>query len=157
MPDTPFNGNSMTMPNKVLIAAAWVICCSAQWAFADSPDWRSWRGALGHGSVEQGSCPVRFGADKYLWRAELPGRGSSTPILLNEKIYLTSPAAGKDALLCYDLAGNEEWRTVFDEESPGKHRNGSGSNASPVADDSAVLVFFKSGTLGAVRLEGNER
>src|SRR5688500_17391243 len=111
----------MTMPTKSLIAAAWVVCISAQWAFADAPQtnttaWRSWRGPSGNGSVEQGSYPVTFGAEKYLWRTELPGKGCSTPIVLDGKIYLTSPADGNDALLCYDLAGKEAWRAVLGKE-----------------------------------------
>lgn len=100
---------------------------------------------------------MKFGADKYLWRVELPGRGCSTPILSAERIYLTSPADGRDALLCLDLDGKEKWRTVFEKENPGKHRNGSGSNASPVTDGQAVYVFFKSGTLAAVDLAGKVR
>jgi outer membrane protein assembly factor BamB len=147
----------MTMPNRASIAAAWLVCFSAHWALAEETDWRSWRGPLANGSVEQGSYPVRFGEEKYLWRAELPGKGCSTPIVLNEAIYLTSPADGRDALLCYDLAGKEKWRTVFDQEKPGKHRNGSGSNASPVSDGNAVFVYFKSGTLAAVELDGKVR
>jgi len=146
------------MRNKPLIAAAWLVCfAAAHIAFAEAPDWRSWRGPLGTGSVEQGTYPVKFGAEKYLWRAELPGKGCSTPIVLNETIYLTSPADGKDAVLCYDLAGKEKWRTAFDQEKPGKHRNGSGSNASPVTDGNAVFAYFKSGTLAAVELGGKER
>jgi outer membrane protein assembly factor BamB len=100
---------------------------------------------------------VRFGADKYLWRAALPGKGCSTPIVLDGAIYLTSPVDGKDALLCYDLGGKEKWRAVFDKEAPGKHRNGSGSNASPVTDGDGVFAYFKSGTLAAVGLDGKER
>jgi outer membrane protein assembly factor BamB len=152
--------NPMTMPKNALIAAVWVVCCSAaaQWASADaSSDWRSWRGPLANGSVEQGNPPITFGADKYLWRAELPGKGCSTPIVLNGMIYLTCPAGGKDALLCYDLDGTEKWRTVFDQEAPAKHRNGSGSNASPVTDGQAVFVYFKSGTFAAVELDGKVR
>jgi len=110
------------MSRNTFIAAAWTLLFAfaaqvfpAQCAFAaDSADWRSWRGPLGGGSVERGNFPVKFGADKYLWRAELPGRGCSTPILLQDKIYLTSPADGKDALLCYGLDGTEQWRTVFE-------------------------------------------
>ena len=141
----------MTIPHKALIAAA-SICFSAPWAFASAPDWHSWRGPLANGSVEQGSFPVKFGADNYLWRAALPGRGCSTPIVLDGHVYLTSPADGKDALLCYDLDGAEKWRAVFDQEKVGKHRNGSGSNASPVTDGKGVFAYYKSGTLAAVEL-----
>jgi outer membrane protein assembly factor BamB len=145
------------MPIKPLIAAAWVVCLSAPWALADAPDWRSWRGPLGTGSVEQGSYPVTFSAEKYQWRTALPGKGCSTPIVLDQMIYLTSPADGKDALLCYDLSGKEAWRAVFDQEKPGKHRNGSGSNASPVTDGKGVFAYFKSGTLAAVDVGGETR
>ena len=124
---------------------------------ADATDWRSWRGPAGFGSVEQGTYPVRFGAEKYRWRAELPGRGCSTPILLDGAIYLTSPASGKDALLSFDLDGRPRLRIEFDQENPGKHRNGSGSNASPVTDGRAVFVYFKSGTFAAVELDGRVR
>ena len=75
------------MPKKLLIAAVWLVFCSVRLGFAaEVPDWRSWRGPLGNGSVEEGTFPVKFGADKYLWRTELPGKGCSTPILLNGMI-----------------------------------------------------------------------
>jgi outer membrane protein assembly factor BamB len=145
------------MPNKTLIAAAWVVCVSAQ-ALGESPDWRSWRGPLANGSIEQGNYPVAFSQDKYLWRTQLTGKGCSTPIVFDDRIYLTSPADGKDALLCYDLGGgNEQWRAVFDQEKPGKHRNGSGSNASPVTDGKGIFTYFKSGMLAAVELDGKQR
>lgn len=146
------------MQNKFWIAATCLLFLSPRIAMAaDAADWRSWRGPLGNGSVEQGNFPVKFGSEKYLWRTELPGRGCSTPILLPNQIYVTSPADGKDALLRYDLDGKEQWRAVFDSENPGKHRNGSGSNASPVTDGAAVFVYFKSGTLAAVELDGKVR
>ena len=146
------------MRYTTLVAMVCGVICSVRmgWA-AEAPDWRSWRGPLGHGSVETGSYPVKFGADKYLWRTPLPGQGCSTPILLGGKIYLTSAADGHDALLCYDHDGAEKWRAVFGPENAGKHRNGSGSNASPATDGQAVFVFFKSGTLAAVELDGTER
>lgn len=75
------------MPNKFLVAAAWIVLFSARLGIAaEVADWRSWRGPLGNGSVEQGSYPVKFGADQYLWRVELPGKGCSTPILLKSMI-----------------------------------------------------------------------
>ena len=146
------------MPNRILVATACLVIFSVRLGFAaDAADWRSWRGPLGNGSVEQRNFPVTFGADNYLWRTQLPGKGCSTPILLKGMIYVTSAADGNDALLCYDLGGTEKWRTLFNKENPGKHRNGSGSNASPITDGNAVFVFFKSGTFAAVELDGKVR
>jgi outer membrane protein assembly factor BamB len=146
------------MPYKILITMVWFILWSSRLgAAADAADWRSWRGPQGSGNIEQGDFPVKFGADRLLWRTELPGRGCSTPILLKEMIYLTSPVDANDALLCYDSHGSEKWRAVFSKEDPGKHRNGSGCNASPVTDGKAVFVYFKSGTFAAVDLDGKVR
>ena len=146
------------MTNRILFAAAWLVLFSAQFGIAeDTATWPSWRGPLANGSIEKGNYPVEFGAENYLWRTALPGKGCSTPIVLNGAIYLTSPADGNDALVSYDLAGAEKWRTVFGKENPGKHRNGSGSNASPATDGKAVFVFFKSGTFAAVELDGKVR
>jgi outer membrane protein assembly factor BamB len=146
------------VPNRMLLATAWLVLFSARLGIAaDAADWPSWRGPLANGSVENGNYPIEFGADSYLWRTTLPGKGCSTPILLNGTIYLTSPADGTDSLVCYDLQGAETWRTVFGQENPGKHRNGSGCNASPATDGHAVFVFFKSGTLAAVEPDGKVR
>jgi outer membrane protein assembly factor BamB len=146
------------MYHKYSLFAFGLLCLTGTASFGkDLPAWPAWRGAQGTGSIDVGSYPEKFGADKYLWRTALPGKGCSTPIILNDTIYLTSPADGKDAVLAYDLQGKEKWRTVFDQENPGKHRNGSGSNASPVTDGKAVFVFFKSGAFAALELDGKVR
>jgi outer membrane protein assembly factor BamB len=123
----------------------------------DLSEWRCWRGPLGTGSIELGNLPARFGSEKYLWRTQLPGKGCSTPIVANNRIYLTAPVDGRDALVCYGVDGKERWRAVFGQENAGKHRNGSGCNASPVADATTVFVYFKSGTFAAVELDGKVR
>ncbi len=120
-------------------------------------DWPAWRGPDASGHIQQGTYPDKFDADNYLWRTELPGKGCSTPILLEERIFLTAPVDGNDAVLCYGLDGREQWQTTFGKEDAGKHRNGSGSNASPVTDGEAVFVYFKSGTFAAVELDGTVR
>lgn len=144
--------------NPQFLMAAWTVCFIAQGALGAGPeDWRSWRGPLGYGSTQQGNYAVEFSATEHLWRTQLPGKGCSTPICLDERIYLTAPVDGRDALLCYDLQGAEQWRAVFGQENAGKHRNGSGSNASPVTDGQGVFVFFKSGTFAAVEPGGSIR
>ncbi|MFT4557724.1 MAG: outer membrane protein assembly factor BamB [Porticoccaceae bacterium] len=146
------------MTGKFLTAVSFVsLLAGSVGLAAEVPDWRSWRGPLTNGSVELGSYPDKFDAENYLWRTELPGKGCSTPILLNGMIYLTCAADGNDALLSYNFEGKERWRTVFGKENAGKHRNGSGSNASPVTDGNAVFVYFKSGTFAAVELDGTVR
>jgi len=104
--------------------------------------------------VESGNFPDSVDAKHLKWKADLPGKGCSTPILLGENIFLTAPSEGKDSVLCIDTQGKQKWITRFDAEDAGKHRNGSGSNASPVTDGDSVFVYFKSGTFAALDLQG---
>ena len=120
-------------------------------------DWPRWRGPQDIGSTELGTYPVRFNEETTRWRVRLPGKGCSTPIVLNRTIYVTAPVRGKDAILSIDWSGDRQWNATFNPEMAGKHRNGSGCNASPVTDGSAVFAYFKSGTLAAVELDGAVR
>lgn len=120
-------------------------------------DWPQWRGPADLGSVDSGNYPSELNDQTLRWKTPLPGKGCSTPIVVDQTIYVTAPADGNDALLAIDWQGNEKWRTTFGPEVSGKHRNGSGSNASPVCDGEAVYVYFKSGTLAAVELDGSVR
>ncbi|MBN1422910.1 MAG: PQQ-binding-like beta-propeller repeat protein [Planctomycetes bacterium] len=128
---------------------------------ADGGDWPRWRGPRDDGSAAPGSYPVKWDAGKVLWKAELPGKGCSTPIVWNQRIYVTSastaPAGGLDAVLAFDDSGKRLWQTTLGPEIPGKHRNGSGSNPSPATDGSAIFVAFKSGTLAALEFDGAVR
>ncbi|MFO0065669.1 MAG: PQQ-binding-like beta-propeller repeat protein, partial [Pirellulaceae bacterium] len=117
-------------------------------------DWRSWRGPAASGSIEQGSFPDRLGSEQLLWKAPLPGKGCSTPIFVEGRICLTAPSEGVDSVLALDRSGKLLWTTKLEAEDPGKHRNGSGSNASPVSNGKQLFVYFKSGTLAALDLDG---
>ncbi|MFC1596325.1 PQQ-binding-like beta-propeller repeat protein [Planctomycetota bacterium] len=138
--------------------ATFILLLTSGFAVAGDPsDWPQWRGPQNMGSTEVGTYPVQFEESTTRWKARLPGKGCSTPIVLNRNIFVTAPVDGNDALLSFDWSGNQRWSTTFGPETAGKHRNGSGCNASPVTDGGAVFVYFKSGTLAAVELDGTLR
>ncbi len=122
-------------------------------AYAQS-NWPSWRGPGENGSTGQGTYPVQCDPTNAAWTATLPGKGCSTPVVWEKHIFITAPSNGLDAVLAYGWEGKQLWLTTFGPESPGSHRNGSGSNPSPAVDAQAVYVRFKSGTLGAVDWQG---
>lgn len=151
-------------PPRILIFLVFLACIPfanyglAQQDSGNVPDWASWRGANDTGSVDGDGFPTQLSLDQNLqWKFALPGKGCSTPIVSNGLIYLTVPANGKDALVCLDQDGEQKWITKFSEQDAGKHRNGSGSNASPISDGDAVFVYYKSGTLAAVESDGKIR
>jgi outer membrane protein assembly factor BamB len=125
-------------------------------------DWPKWRGPNDNGTAPAGKYPVSWGeTSNILWKVVLPGKGCSTPIVLNKIIYVTGASKAtndsQDALLAFDLSGKELWQTKFGVERAGRHRNASGSNPSPVTDGKDIYVYFKSGNLAAVGLDGKIR
>lgn len=126
-------------------------------SLAQQADWPRWRGPLDNGSAPVAGVPTKLDESTLAWKVELPGKGCSTPIVLGQAIYLTVPVDGNDAVQSYDFEGKLLWQVVFGPEAPGKHRNGSGSNPSPVSDGKAVFVAFKSGLLAAVNGDGSLR
>lgn len=128
-------------------------------ATAQLRQWRQWRGAESAGSVDDGVWPDRLDPKtNLLWETPLPGKGCSTPIVVDGKIILTTPDdAGNDAVACFAGDGQRLWQTAFGEQVAGRHRSGSGSNASPVSDGEGVFVYFKSGTFAALEPDGTIR
>lgn len=117
--------------------------------------WLGWRGPSGNGSVLTGKYPERFGANELAWKRELPGKGGSTPIVVGDRIILTTPSDGEDAVVAFDLGGKELWTTKVGAESRPKHRTlGSSCNASPVSDGKSIFVYYRSGNFAALDLSG---
>jgi outer membrane protein assembly factor BamB len=108
-------------------------------------------------SITGGNYPTSWDVEHVAWKVGLPGKGSSTPIVLNDRIYVTTPDGGQDCVLALDLKGNEVWRTRLGDESRAKNRLGSSCNASPVTDGKAIFVYFRSSRLAALELDGSIR
>ena len=122
-------------------------------------NWPQWRGPEGNGVAAPGHYPVMFSATNgLLWKAPLPGRGGSTPIVWGERMVLTSGVGegtnGLDGVLCFDWTGRKLWQVTLGPQRPGKHRRGSGSCPSAVTDGRRIFVYFKSGSLAALDFEG---
>jgi outer membrane protein assembly factor BamB len=107
--------------------------------------------------MTSGNYPVMWDPEKVLWKIEVPGKGFSTPIVWDKKIFLTTGLNGSDTILAFDWFGKQIWQKQLGSEVPGKHENGSGSNPSAATDGSAVFVFFKSGNFAAIELDGSVR
>lgn len=124
---------------------------------ANDAEWRQWRGPAQNGSTPTGTFPVRWQPQDAAWKVELPGKGCSTPIVAGGRIFVSAPIEGLDGLLAIDFSGARKWQVTFGPEEKGRHRNGSGCNASPVSDGKGVFVYYKSGTLAAVDVDGTLR
>jgi outer membrane protein assembly factor BamB len=116
-------------------------------------DWPQWRGPDANGGVGGGPWPEKWTAPS--WKAKLPGKGGSTPIVVGERIYLTAPQDGQNAVLCYDFAGELKWTSTLGPLSAFKHKTlGSSCNASLATDGKKLFAYFRSGRLSTIDLEG---
>jgi outer membrane protein assembly factor BamB len=126
---------------------------------AQAQNWPQWRGPGDNGIAERGNYPISFSeTEGIVWKAELPGKGGSTPIVWNDRIILTSAIGdgpeGEDGVLCYDWNGNLLWQVKLGKQTPGRHARGTGSNPSAVTDGKRIFVKFKSGTIAALDFDG---
>lgn len=136
-----------------LTAALFLTAVMAVPAWAEN--WTSWRGSNRDGVAEGKLYPTRWSdTENVAWKKELPGRGSSTPIVWEGKIFLTCGIDGKNGILAYDVNGNELWRKLVGAIAPGKHAKASGCNSSCVTDGKSLFAYFKSGDLASLTLDG---
>lgn len=118
-------------------------------------NWPQWRGPDGTSFAKAGDYPEKFSnTDNVLWKVKLPGKGSSTPTVWEDKIFVTSGNEGQDGIEAYSWEGKLLWSKTLGEERPGKHKNGSGSNPSPITDGKNIFVYYKSGTVASLTVDG---
>ena len=80
---------------------------------AHADNWPAWRGARYDGICRETSVPVKFSKTENLaWKLDLPKRAGSTPIVWNDRIFLTTPDADDSALLlvCVSTSGDILWK-----------------------------------------------
>jgi outer membrane protein assembly factor BamB len=64
--------------------------CSATALVLPAGDWLEWRGPNSNGTA-QGSAPLTWADDKNIaWKATIPGRGHSTPVIAGDRIFVTT-------------------------------------------------------------------
>ena len=67
--------------------------------------WPSWRGPNADGVAATGNPPLTWSETENIkWKIELPGSGDSTPIVWQDKMFVTTAVAmGEDLELCREL------------------------------------------------------
>ncbi len=151
-------------PSRILLVIP-VIAATA-WSLAPTrADWPHWRGDGGNGVSTTAKPPVAFGAANNLrWQAEIPGRGSSSPIVVGGQVFVTTavPVAGEPGLLdfrllCFDCeTGRERWSRSCVKAVPheGTHQTNGFASASPCTDGERVYAFFGSRGLHCLTTDG---
>jgi outer membrane protein assembly factor BamB len=152
-----FTGTTALFVERLTLVTFAFFQAGASGTASEPANWPHWRGPADNGSTGQGTYPVKWDATNLLWKTPLPGKGCSTPIVWDKRIFLTAPSNGLDAVLAFDWGGKPLWQSTLGPERAAKLPNFSSSNPSPVTDGEAMFVYFNSGTLAALGLEGKVR
>ena len=114
-------------------------------------EWPGWRGPRGDGTSTEKGIPLRWSATENVrWKAPIPGKGHSSPIVWGDRVFVTTcdERTRERLLLCLDGSGGKLlWqRRVLRAPLERKNRLNSYASSTPVTDGKHVWVSFLEGT-----------
>jgi outer membrane protein assembly factor BamB len=144
---------------KRRLAALLIVFLVGATVLADN--WPTWRGPAGQGLSEEKNVVFRWSEKENVkWKIPLEHPGNSTPIVWEDKIFLTQANTGGSVrgLLCYSRAeGKLLWKKEISyTEKERSWRPTWYANASPVTDGKRIVVSYGSAGMFCYDLDGNE-
>ncbi len=149
-------------------------------------NWAHWRGPLANGTVPKADPPITWDAKTNIkWKAEMPGRGSATPIVWGDQIFVVTAIKTERVAAAADLpkvdpslkvkttaptnyyqfvvmsfdrqTGKLRWKHTAAEKVPheGHHPTHSYAAGSPTTDGRFLYVSFGSFGIYCYDLAGN--
>jgi outer membrane protein assembly factor BamB len=161
-------------PKTLLLFVAGLALCILP---AGAADWASFRGPHACGISEEKDLPTKWSDEQNLvWKIDLPGPGSSSPVVWGDKVFVTcytgyginqrspgDPADLRRHLICVDRkAGKVLWDKEVKAKLPespfaGRYITQHGyASSTPATDGERVYVFHGKSGVFAYDFEGKE-
>ena len=125
------------------------MAASGMLSLASAENWPCWRGPRGDGTSLETGIPTRWNGitgQGIVWKSAIPGTGHSSPIVWEDRIFLTSclEPTQQRVLLCLERAsGQILWQqTVLQSPLEHKHKLNSFASGTPATDGHQVYVTF---------------
>lgn len=142
---------------SLAVVAILLVCQPTVWA----TDWTEFRGPTGEGITTATGLPLEWGPDKnVVWKTSVPGLGWSSPIVLGDRVFLTTAVGAEDQqsgpqelrALAFDVStGKLLWNVeVFTPKETSMHQKNSHASPTPITDGEHIFVHF--GTYGTAAL-----
>ena len=123
-------------------------------------DWRGFRGTEGNGLIDGLISSDLAENTKNSWNADLPGRGLSSPIVVDELIILTASSGPQQqnlhVLAFHSKDGEKAWERIF--KATGRticHKKTCVAACTMVSDGKVVVAQFSSNDIFCLDLKGN--
>ncbi|MFV1966231.1 MAG: PQQ-binding-like beta-propeller repeat protein, partial [Pirellulaceae bacterium] len=127
---------------------------------ARADNWPQWRGPRFDGSSTEINLPSDWSKTKnVLWSADLPGAAAATPIVWEDRVFISGVDPAKNVLqaICFDRAsGKRLWQHDLAGEIKKDYRSNFASG-SPATDGNLVVFFYGNGPLVCFDLEGQKK
>jgi len=135
-------------------------------ANADAENWGHWRGPMGNSAAIDANPPTDFSGTKNVkWKVAVPGRGSGSPVVWNDQVFVVSAVPTRDGVrgklafntYCFDRqSGNLKWQRTAIEAIPKQdtHATNGYASASPCTDGTHVYSHFGSQGLYCYTMDG---
>jgi outer membrane protein assembly factor BamB len=130
---------------------------------ARAADWPQFRGPGGAGVSEETGLPTTWdgpAGTNVCWKAELPGRGVSSPVVAGGQVYVTACDGVRQErlhVICFEAAtGKRLWHRRF--QATGNtfsHPRTCMAAPTPASDGERVYALFATGDLAALDADGN--
>jgi len=168
------------LPALTALVVAWMFTSAPVAQNADAGRyWPQWRGPLANGVATTANPPLMWSeAQNIRWKVEIPGRGSSSPIVWGDRLYVTTavpvgttgdaqhaPRGGlrprglhRFVVMAIDRkTGRTLWERVAREQEPHEAAhsdNGTWANGSAITDGQRIYAYFESFGLYAYDMNG---
>jgi len=148
----------------------------AAWNVEAERYWPQWRGPHATGVSKHATPPLEWSESKNVtWKVEIPGRGSGTPIVWGDRLFVLTavpadaaaaapvPRGGKPGVHQYTVmaldrkTGKVAWQHVARAEAPHEgthHEFGTYASSSAVTDGQHVIASFESHGIYAYDMNG---
>lgn len=122
--------------------------------------WTQYRGPRGDGHAVSLRLPTQWSQEDIQWQVDLPAEGQSSPVIWEDKIFLTGAIQRGDAIerhvYCVDGRTRQiVWDRIADTGAPEElHKMNSWATPTCATDGEWVVAFFGAGGLHCYDLEG---
>lgn len=145
------------LPRTVIAVSALAVCFPLSVA-THASDWTRFRGNDGSGVAANATLPAEFSLEKnLLWQTEV-STGTSSPIIVGDRLFLTWYRDESRVMQCLDAAsGKEFWQRAVDKahDEPATPP-ADPTTPTPVSDGHRVYAFYPDAGVFAWDMNGHE-